>query len=145
MSLNCLVITLTAGVILKEEEMPSRVGERQFGRHFRRQYGRGQLRVKNCLETVGRQILPRGIKMSRRALWAEIILSFCEFACEPAMLHIGVVGQDISKWRFQKGGLKQNFWSLSCFLSGWSVYLRWLDLRESIRRLFARITRAFPN
>ena len=27
------------------------------------------MRVKNCLETVGRQFLPRDIKMSRRALW----------------------------------------------------------------------------
>ena len=31
------------------------VGERQFGRLFRRQFGRGKLRVKNCHETVGRQ------------------------------------------------------------------------------------------
>ena len=42
-----------AGVILKEEKTPSFVGERQFGRHFRRQFGRGSLRVKNCLETLG--------------------------------------------------------------------------------------------
>ena len=35
------VITLTAGVILKEEKWPSLVGERQFWRHFRRQFGRG--------------------------------------------------------------------------------------------------------
>ena len=60
---------LTAGAILKEETMSSIVGERQFGRHFKRQFGRGQLRVKNWRETVGSQFLPRGIKMSRRALW----------------------------------------------------------------------------
>ena len=36
-------------------------GERQFGRHFKRQFGRGQLRVKKCRETVGSQILPRDI------------------------------------------------------------------------------------
>ena len=53
----------------KEEKMSSIVGERQSGRHFKRQFGRGQLRVKNCRETVGSQFLPRGIKMSRRALW----------------------------------------------------------------------------
>ena len=53
------------------EKKPSLVGERQFARHCRRQFGRGQLRVKNCLETAGRQFLPRDIKMSRRALWAE--------------------------------------------------------------------------
>ena len=34
-------------------KMPSLVGGRQFGRHFRRQFGRRQLRVKNCLETMG--------------------------------------------------------------------------------------------
>ena len=39
--LTCLAITLTAGVILKEEKKPSPVGERQFGRHFRRRFGRG--------------------------------------------------------------------------------------------------------
>ena len=39
--LNCLAITLTAGVISKEEKMPSPVGERQFGSDFRRQFGRG--------------------------------------------------------------------------------------------------------
>ena len=48
------------------------VGERQFGRHFKRQFGRGQLRVKNCRETVGSHFLPRGIKMSRRALWLKV-------------------------------------------------------------------------
>ena len=41
LSLNCLAVTLIAGVILKEEQMPSLVGERQFWRHFRRQFGRG--------------------------------------------------------------------------------------------------------
>ena len=56
---------------LKEEKMSSTVGERQFGRHFKRQFGRGYLRVKNCRETVGSQFLPRGIKMSRRALWVH--------------------------------------------------------------------------
>ena len=39
MSLNCLTITLTTGVILKEDKKPSLVGERQFGRHFRRYLG----------------------------------------------------------------------------------------------------------
>ena len=60
----CRSIALTTGTILKEENMSSIVGERQFGRHFKRQFGRGYLRVKNCRETVG--IMPRGIKMSRR-------------------------------------------------------------------------------
>ena len=32
---------LTTGTILKEEKMSSIVGERQFGRHFRRRFGRG--------------------------------------------------------------------------------------------------------
>ena len=67
--LNCCAITLTTGAILKEEKMSSIVGERQFRRHFKRQFGRGQSRVKNCRETVGGQFLPRGIKISRRALW----------------------------------------------------------------------------
>ena len=48
--LNCRAITLTTGAILKEEKMSSSVGERQFGRHFMRQFGRGELRVKNCRE-----------------------------------------------------------------------------------------------
>ena len=30
------------------------------------------MRVKNCRETVGSQFLPRGIKMSRRALWVLV-------------------------------------------------------------------------
>ena len=41
LSLTCLTITLTAGLILKEDKKPSLMGERQFGRHFRRQFGRG--------------------------------------------------------------------------------------------------------
>ena len=52
-------------------KMPSLVGERQSWRHFRRQFGRGSLRVKNCRKTVGSQFLPRDIKVSRRALWAR--------------------------------------------------------------------------
>ena len=71
LSLSCLAVTLTAGVILQEEKMPCPVAERQFWRHFRRQFGRGQLRVENCRETVGSQLLPRDIKVSRRALWKE--------------------------------------------------------------------------
>ena len=35
----CRAITLTAGSILKEEKKPSLVGERQFGRHLKRQLG----------------------------------------------------------------------------------------------------------
>ena len=58
--------------------MPSLVGERQCWRHFRRQFGRGQLRVKNCRETVASQFLPRDIKVSRRALWAGTISNFPE-------------------------------------------------------------------
>ena len=50
----------------------SLVGERQFGRHFKRQFGWGLLRVKNCRGTVGSQFLPRGIKMARRALWEDV-------------------------------------------------------------------------
>ena len=46
--------------------MPSLVGKRQFWRHFGRQFGRGHLRVKNCRKTVGSQLLPRDIKVSRR-------------------------------------------------------------------------------
>ena len=70
--LTCLAITPTAGLILKEDKKPSLVGgERQFGRHFSRQFGRGSLRVKNCLETVGRQFLPRDINLSRRARWGK--------------------------------------------------------------------------
>ena len=59
------------GVILKEEKKPSLVKERQFGRHFRRQFRRGLLRVKNCLETLGRQFVLQDIRMSRRALWGR--------------------------------------------------------------------------
>ena len=78
MPLNCRATTLTAGAILKEEQMSSTVGERQFRRHFKRQFGRGQLRVKNCCKTVGSQFLPRGIKMPRRALWVfvEVAVNF---------------------------------------------------------------------
>ena len=36
--LSCRAITLTAGAILKDEKLPSLVGERQFGRHFERQF-----------------------------------------------------------------------------------------------------------
>ena len=53
------------------------VGDRQFGRHLKRQFGRGWLRVKNCRETAGSQLLPRGIKMSRRPLWMRKRLSQC--------------------------------------------------------------------
>ena len=63
LSPNCLAITLTAGVILKKEQMPSLVGERPFWRHFRRHFGRGYLRVKDCRETVGSQFLLRDIKI----------------------------------------------------------------------------------
>ena len=41
LSLNGRTITLSAGVIWKEEQTPSLVGKRQFGRHFRRQFRRG--------------------------------------------------------------------------------------------------------
>ena len=70
--LNCLAVTLPTEAILKEERMSSRVGERPFGRHFKRQFGRGQSRVKNCRETVGSQFLPRDIQMSRTALWDTV-------------------------------------------------------------------------
>ena len=40
MSLSCLAVILTAGVILKEEKMPSVVGERQFWRYYRRHWAR---------------------------------------------------------------------------------------------------------
>ena len=49
-------------------------GERQFGRHFKRQFGRGQVSVKHRCEIIGSQFLPRGIKMSRRALWDVVFL-----------------------------------------------------------------------
>ena len=39
--LNCRAITLATGAVLKEEKMSSIVGERQFGRHFKRQFERG--------------------------------------------------------------------------------------------------------
>ena len=48
---------------------PSLRVERQFGRHFKRQFGRGYLRVKNCRETVESQFLPRGTEISRRTIW----------------------------------------------------------------------------
>ena len=50
-------------------KIPFLVGERQLWRHFRRQFGREQLRVKNCRETVGSQSSLRDIKVSRGALW----------------------------------------------------------------------------
>ena len=46
LSLNCLAITLTAGVILKEEKVPSLVGERQFGRHLGDNLGEGNCESK---------------------------------------------------------------------------------------------------
>ena len=39
--INCRAITLTTGAILKEKKVSYIVGERQFGRHFKRQFGRG--------------------------------------------------------------------------------------------------------
>ena len=39
--LNCLSITLIGGGNFEKGKMPALVGERQFGRHFRRQFGRG--------------------------------------------------------------------------------------------------------
>ena len=40
-------------------------GKRQFGRHVKRQFGRDELQVKNCRDTVGSQFLPRGIENLR--------------------------------------------------------------------------------
>ena len=40
LSLNCLAIALVAGVILREVLKPSLRGERQFGMHLKRQFGR---------------------------------------------------------------------------------------------------------
>ena len=57
----------------EREKKPSLVGERQFWKHFRRQFGREQSRVKNCRETAGSQFLPRDIKVSRRALWEGVL------------------------------------------------------------------------
>ena len=69
-SLNCLAVALTAGVILKEEKKSSLVGERQFGRHLRRQFGRGQLRVEKIISRRwGDNFCRENVKMSRRALW----------------------------------------------------------------------------
>ena len=57
----CIVSALSrncphrGGHFERGEKRPSLVGERQFGRHSRRLFGRGSLRVKNCRETVGRQ------------------------------------------------------------------------------------------
>ena len=51
---------------------PSLVGERQFGRHLRDTLGEGSCESKTAAETVGSQLLPRGIKMSRRTLWDSL-------------------------------------------------------------------------
>ena len=40
-SLDCLANILTAGFVLKEAFKPSSVYEEHFGRHFKRQFGRG--------------------------------------------------------------------------------------------------------
>ena len=58
------------GTFERRKEQPSLVGERRFGRHFKSSiWSWGELRVKNCRETVGSQFLPRGILMPRRAFW----------------------------------------------------------------------------
>ena len=59
------------GIFERGKKCPLLWGRGKFGRHFKRQFGRGYLRVKNCRDTVGSQFLPRGIKMSRRALWVR--------------------------------------------------------------------------
>ena len=51
LSLNCLVVTVTAGVILKEEKLPSLVGERHFGGISGDNLGEGNCEPK----TVARQ------------------------------------------------------------------------------------------
>ena len=49
--------------------MPSLVGERQFGRHFRRQFGARVTASQKLSRDSGETILPQDIKMCRRALW----------------------------------------------------------------------------
>ena len=59
------------GIVWKEEKIPSLVGERQCGRHFRRQFWARVIASQNCLETMGDNFCRETsmIKMSRRALW----------------------------------------------------------------------------
>ena len=51
--------------IFKQEKVSSLVGERQFGRHLKRQFGRGQTRVTNC--EAGAGAAPRTRKPGRQA------------------------------------------------------------------------------
>ena len=44
-----------ARAVLKEEKLHFLVGERQFGRHFKRQFGRGRLRVKHFFKIAARK------------------------------------------------------------------------------------------
>ena len=67
LSLNCLAITLTAGVILSEEKMPSLVGESTLGGILGDDLGEGNCESKIVSRQWGRLFLPRDIKMSRRA------------------------------------------------------------------------------
>ena len=75
-SLNCLAITLTAGVILEEGKRPSLVGERNgSGGILGDNLGEGTRESKNCLETVGRQL---GILSVSRVLFRKRELTqFC--------------------------------------------------------------------
>ena len=52
--LGCRAITLTTGAILKQEEMSSIVGERQFGRHFKRSNSHPHPQPQNSLLRIFR-------------------------------------------------------------------------------------------
>ena len=65
--LNCLAVTLTAGKVWKRKRCPLLWVKDSLGGILGDNLGEGNCESKNCLETMGRQFLPRDIKMSRRA------------------------------------------------------------------------------
>ena len=70
--LNCGAITLTAGVLLKQAKMSSLVGERQFRRHFERQFGVRVIASQKLPRDSGESICAaRHQDVSHEALWAQ--------------------------------------------------------------------------
>ena len=74
------------------KEKPALAKERQFGWALKRQFGRGQLRVKTCRETVGSQLLPRGIQMSCLAGGEVFVLTVGVFLLTVQTVSISLSG-----------------------------------------------------
>ena len=74
------------GQFWKRKKCPLLWGRGNLGGILRDNVGEGNLRVKNCRETVGSQFLPRGIKMPRRALWVWVAMIVSQYPAIPGPL-----------------------------------------------------------